>query len=127
MTHRQIYIGIAGLVLALIGAGALLFPVYLDQFDIYGMKINCGNGIGTVMVQTQVEGETAQRCGTALLVRRLWAIPTLVLGWLLVTGFLVMWVRDGQREPDPAAEPPHYVPHPEIAGPTTRRWNEGAS
>ncbi|OBI94019.1 hypothetical protein [Mycobacterium asiaticum] len=121
MSHRQIYLGIAGVAMALIGLGALWFPVYLDQFDIYGMKVNCGNGIGAMAVQTQVEGETAARCGTALLVRRLWSIPTVAMGWLLVTVFVVMWVRDEHRE-DEAVEPAHYVPHPEIAGPTTGWW-----
>ena len=68
MSRRQTYIGIAGLLLGLIGLAALWFPVYLDQFDHYGMKINCGNGIGSHIAQTQVDGDAAARCGAALLV-----------------------------------------------------------
>jgi hypothetical protein len=123
VSRRQTYIGIAGLLLGLIGLAALWFPVYLDQFDHYGMKISCGNGIGSHIAQTQVDGDAAARCGTALLVRRMWAIPTVALGGLLFAVFLVLWARDDPNQQDEAEEGRHYVPHPEIAGPTTGWWN----
>ncbi|OBK22563.1 hypothetical protein A5634_07225 [Mycobacterium asiaticum] len=110
MSHRKIYIGIVGLIVGFIGLGAMWFPVYLDQFDIYGIQVSCGNGLSSHL---HGEGGAAlvSRCDTALLVRRLWAIPTVIVGWLLVTWFVMMWAH-AQRDD---SEPEHSVPHPEIA------------
>lgn len=44
MNRRQMFIGITGLLLAVIGLMALWFPVYLDQYDAYGIKVTCGSG-----------------------------------------------------------------------------------
>jgi hypothetical protein len=38
------------------------------------------------------DGLVAQ-CGTALLLRRIWAIPAVVLGWVIVAGVTASWVR----------------------------------
>lgn len=96
MSHRQLFIGAAGLILAFIGVAALWFPVYLDQFDGYGMQINCGNGLGTHSGLIHADSDTAP-CGSVMLIRRLWAIPALAVGGLLVTWFVLAWARDEQK------------------------------
>lgn len=104
MNRRQMFIGITGLVLAVIGLMALWFPVYLDQYDAYGIKVTCGSGWRSNLTQAlYADGNDntqalVTRCDTALLVRRAWAIPSVALGWLLVTGFLVMWVHNDQHQ-----------------------------
>lgn len=110
MSHRQIYIGIFGLIIGLIGIAAMLFPVYLDQFDLYGIQVSCGNGFGFHLHGD--DAGLASRCGTAVMIRRLWAIPTVAVGGLIVAWFVMMWARAQHED---AAEPPHKVPHPEIA------------
>jgi hypothetical protein len=98
MGRRQMYIGIAGVLLVLIGLAALWFPVYLNQFDDYGIKVNCGNGFSASLTQATASGggNLVGQCDTALLVRRAWAIPAVVIGWLLLTEFLMIWVRRGR-------------------------------
>lgn len=104
MNRRQMFIGITGLLLAVIGLMALWFPVYLDQYDAYGIKVTCGSGWRSNLTQVlYADGNDntqalVTRCDTALLVRRAWAIPSVALGWLLVTGFLVMWVHNDQHQ-----------------------------
>lgn len=105
-------IGVAGLVLGIIGLAAMWFPIYLDQFDSYGIQVSCGNGLGPHLPG---EGGAAleSRCGTAVLIRRAWAIAAIGTGWLLVTWFVLRWTHT-QRQDD--AEPFHTVPHPELGG-----------
>ena len=95
MSNRQLFLGIVGAVLVLVGLLALWFPVYLGQYDQYGMQIGCGRGFSANLSQAadaNGDGLVAQ-CGKALLLRRLWAIPAAVLGWLLLTGLAITWVR----------------------------------
>jgi hypothetical protein len=99
------YIGIAGLLLAAIGLAALLYPIYLDQYDVYGIRVGCGNGLRSDLSQA-AQGEhhdLVTQCDTALLVRRAWAIPAIAIGWLLVTGFLLRWVHSSQSEKEAAS------------------------
>lgn len=95
MSNRQLLLGIVGAVLLAIGLLALWFPVYLSQYDQYGMQIACGRGFIADLSQAadaHGDGLVAQ-CGTALLRRRIWAIPAAVLGWLILTGLIANWVR----------------------------------
>lgn len=123
MSHRRIYIAIAGLLLAFIGLAALWVPVYLDQFDSYGIKVSCGNGIEAKLTHTDLTDGSAlaARCDTAVLVRRAWAIPTVVLGSGLVAFFLIGWVRSAPPEEDPEDDETPLTslrrrpPHPEIS------------
>lgn len=92
MNNRRTLLGVAGLALALIGLAALWFPVGLDQHDAYGLPIGCGNGFISKLPQPS-GGDTVAECESALLTRRLWAIPSAAIGWLLLTVFLVGWVR----------------------------------
>jgi hypothetical protein len=98
--QRHTLLGIAGLTLALVGLAALWLPVYLDQYDIYGIKVNCGNGFSSHVSQSLRAncGELVDECHTALLTRRARAIPAVVIGWLLVAGFLFGWVRRQPKE-----------------------------
>jgi hypothetical protein len=115
VSHRQIYIGIFGLIIGAIGLAAMWFPVYLDQFDVYGIQVSCGNGLSSHLHGEGGAG-LASRCSTDLLIRRMWAIPTVAVGWLLVTWFVAMWARAQQRDnSQPGTEPEHKIPHPEIA------------
>lgn len=111
MSRRKLYLGIAGLLVGLIGLAALWFPVYLDAYDAYGIKINCGNGIGSHLALAHHDDTLSPQCNSALLVRRAWAIPAVAVGWLLVTWFVMAWVHV-TNESD---EPEHLLPHPEIA------------
>jgi hypothetical protein len=95
VSNRQLFLGIVGALLVVIGLLALWFPVYLSQYDQYGMQIACGRGFSANLSQAadaNGDGLVAQ-CGTALLLRRIWAIPTVVLGWLILTGLVASWVR----------------------------------
>ena len=99
MSRRQNYLGIAGLLLAVIGLAALLYPVYLGQYDHYGIEVSCGTGLRSDLTQAaQADHYLLSQCDTALLLRRAWAIPTIAVGWALVTGFLVSWVHNSQKK-----------------------------
>lgn len=95
MNNRQLYLAIVGAVLVVIGLLAMWFPVYLSQYDQYGMQIACGRGFSANLSQAAAahgDGLVAQ-CGTALLLRRLWAIPAVVVGWLILTAVVASWAR----------------------------------
>jgi hypothetical protein len=95
VSNRQFLLGIAGALLVVIGLLALWFPVYLSQYDQYGMQIACGRGFSTNLSQAadaHGDGLVAQ-CGRALLVRRSWAIPSVILGSLILTGLVASWAR----------------------------------
>lgn len=108
------YIGIAGLLLGLIGLAALWFPVYLDQYDAYGIKVNCGDGFGFHLDLTDHEDAYSSPCNDALLVRRALAIPAVAVGWVVVTWYVMTWAHLQRNSDDD--EPVHPLPHPEIAG-----------
>jgi hypothetical protein len=62
----------------------------LGQYDQFGIQITCGRGFSANLPQAadaNGNGRIAQ-CGTALLERRIWAIPVAVLGWLILTALL---------------------------------------
>ena len=99
MSNRQLIVGAVGLLLVVIGLLALWFPVYLGQYDQFGMQITCGRGLRANLSQAadaSGDGLVAQ-CGTALLERRIWAIPVAVLGWLILTGLLTIWLHNAPR------------------------------
>ena len=101
MSNRQLYLGIVAAALVVIGLLALWFPVYLNQYDQYGMQIACGRGFSADL--SQAAGATGgsdlvSQCGTALLLRRLWAIPAVVSGWLILAGLVAVWVHTKPAE-----------------------------
>ncbi|WP_066902587.1 hypothetical protein [Mycolicibacterium houstonense] len=89
MSFRAVYIGIAGAVVLAIGLYLLSMPVYLDDFDKFGMQIPCGTGYSAHLVQaTAAGGEYVDKCGSALTTRRLWTIPVVALGALALIAVL---------------------------------------
>jgi hypothetical protein len=95
VSNRQLLLGIGGALLVAIGLLALWFPVYLGQYDQYGMQIGCGRGFNSNLSQAaSAHGDgLVGQCGTALLLRRLWAIPTLAVGSAILAGVIAVWVR----------------------------------
>lgn len=114
----------AGLLVA--GLVALCFPVYLDSFDRYGIQLKCGNGYYSELLHaTTADQEQAQhagpatnyvdQCKTALLHRRVWAIPLTAAGTLIVIGELAAWMRgDAPNVPEPASARPPALPEEEF-------------
>ncbi|CDP85774.1 MULTISPECIES: hypothetical protein [Mycolicibacterium] len=89
MSFRAVYIGIAGAVVLGLGLYLLSLPVYLDDFDQFGMQIPCGSGYSAHLVQANAAGqEYVDKCGSALTTRRLWTIPIAALGALALIAVL---------------------------------------
>ena len=95
MSNRQVVLGVMGAALIVTGLLALWFPVHVGQYDQWGMQISCGRGFNGSLPQTPGadDANLAGQCATALLRRRLWAIPAAITGWVLVTILAVKWVR----------------------------------
>jgi hypothetical protein len=103
VSNRQVVLGVVGAALIAAGLLALWFPVHVGQYDQWGMQISCGRGFNASLSQTPEAHDAglAGQCETALLLRRLWAIPAAIIGWVLVTVVAVIWVRS---TPDDAEE-----------------------
>ena len=92
MNHRAAYVGIGSAVILCIGLFALAFPVFLDDYDQWGWQIKCGTAFTADLTQaTAAVGDKnyAGECESALLTRRMWTIPLVMIGsvallWLLV-------------------------------------------
>jgi hypothetical protein len=95
VSNRQVLVGVVGTALIAAGLLALWFPVHLGQYDQWGMQISCGRGFNGSLSQTPgaQDANLAGQCATALLLRRLWAIPAAVIGCVLVTVVAAIWVR----------------------------------
>lgn len=94
MKNRHLLLGIAGALLVVVGLMALWWRVDLSQYDHYGMQISCGRGFRADLSQAADAGDgLVAQCGAALLLRRIWAIPVAVLGWLILTVILAIWLH----------------------------------
>ncbi|OBA95192.1 hypothetical protein A5662_18920 [Mycobacteriaceae bacterium 1482268.1] len=83
--HRAFYVGVLGVALIAVGLLALNFPVFIDSYDQFGFQIKCGNGyISNLAQATEAGGDHAGQCETALLMRRLWTIPLVIVGSILL-------------------------------------------
>jgi hypothetical protein len=60
------------------------------------MQINCGDGLGFHLVMAHADAAASQ-CGSAMLIRRMWAVPMVVIGGLMVSWFVMTWAR-AERE-----------------------------
>lgn len=102
MSNRQVMLGIVGAALIAAGLTALWFPVHLDQYDRWGMQISCGRGFSaSVPPPSEAYGaDYSGQCGSALLLRRLWAIPAAVAGWAIVMLIAAAWVRSAPDNPE---------------------------
>jgi hypothetical protein len=61
VTTRQIVAGAVAVALLTVGLLALRWPVYLSDFDPWGIQIKCGSGFSADLVQATFAGE-ADRC-----------------------------------------------------------------
>jgi hypothetical protein len=89
---RRIVAGTVAVVLLTVGLLALRWPVYLPDFDPWGVQVKCGNGFSADLVQATFAGAT-DRCQHALAGRRAWAIPVSALGWLIVVVLVLPLLR----------------------------------
>lgn len=108
MTNRGWLTLCLGGALVAIGLVALNFPVFLDEYDRWGMQINCGTGYSANLDQAQIAiqasppSDFVDQCQSALAMRRAWAIPIAVTGWIVLCGIAVALWR-------------HAAPHAEHA------------
>jgi H+/Cl- antiporter ClcA len=99
--HRLAYTGIVAGIVVVIGLLALNFPVFLDAYDQWGFQIKCGTGYLTDLTQaaaTVGQHDFVDQCETALLVRRLWTIPLVVIGGLVLLAVVVASAIASGRE-----------------------------
>jgi hypothetical protein len=95
MSNRQLLLGILGAALIVAGLSAMWFPVHLGQYDRWGMQISCGRGYSASLPDPadSYGADYARQCGSAVLVRRLWAVPAAVVGLVLAILTAAVWVR----------------------------------
>lgn len=99
--HRLAYTGIIAAVVLGIGLFALNFPVFLGDYDQYGWQIKCGTGYLSDLSQAAaaVSGTNyVDKCETALLLRRAWTFPLVVLGGTVLLVTLVASAATSARE-----------------------------
>ncbi|MFY9919778.1 MAG: hypothetical protein WAL26_15475 [Mycobacterium sp.] len=84
--HRAFYLGVLSIALIVGGLLALNFPVFLDAYDQFGFQIKCGTGFFANLTQAAEAsgGDYVGQCETALTLRRLWTIPLVVIGSILL-------------------------------------------
>jgi hypothetical protein len=103
MTNRVPLTVFAAVALLAGGMLALYFPVFIDAFDQFGWQVKCGNGFTTELTQASSAAATArnyvEQCNSALMVRRLWAIPTAGLGGVTLTWQAAAAVLHDHRRP----------------------------
>ena len=109
--HRLAYTGIVAAVVLAVGLFALNFPVFLDDYDQWGFQINCGTGYLSDLTQAAAavgEKNYVAECESALLMRRMWTVPLVVLGGGVVLAVVVASATTSARESSGAA--PRYTP-----------------
>jgi hypothetical protein len=93
MSARAWYIGIGGAILIAVGLFALRFPVLVDGYDQWGWQVECGSGFIANLTQAEnaaVDGvDFVASCQSALLTRRLWTIPLIVVGLVALVAVLL--------------------------------------
>lgn len=83
MSTRAWYAVVGGGILVIIGLFAMRFPVYLDEFDQWGWQVKCGTGLSADLTQaglTTNADHFVSDCETAVLLRRMWTVPLVVIG-----------------------------------------------
>jgi hypothetical protein len=108
--HRAFYIGVVCVALIAAGLLALNFPVFLDAFDQWGFQIKCGTGYISDLSQAAAAAgahDYVDQCETALILRRLWTIPLVVVGGMVLVIVAAVAATVWGREPvfgeDPAS------------------------
>lgn len=114
MVKHGFTVFLVGMGLLAAGMLAMFLPVQVDGYDPWGFQVECGNGFSTDLGQATTADEANARksnadsdfagdCGTAVALRRAWAIPAAVLGWLALT-WLAIRVVLTERHPAVPAE-----------------------
>lgn len=88
-------------VVLVIGLIALQFPVFLDEFDQWGWQIKCGTGYISDLAQAAAavgDKNYVDECETALLMRRLWIIPLVVVSGIALLAVVVASATTSARE-----------------------------
>jgi hypothetical protein len=106
--HRAFYLGVLSIALVVGGLLALNFPVFIDVYDHFGFQIKCGTGFGANLTQAaEAGGDNVGQCQAALMVRRLWAIPMIGIGTILLAAIVfvaaTMWGSESVFGTDPVA------------------------
>jgi hypothetical protein len=107
--HRAFYVGVLSVVLVVVGLVALNFPVFIDAYDQWGWQIKCGTGFSSDLTQAAEAsgGGYVDQCGTALTLRRIWTIPMVAIGTIVLTGAVLVaatvWGRESVFGEDRAA------------------------
>jgi hypothetical protein len=108
--HRAFYLVVVCIGLIAFGLLALNFPVFLDVYDQWGFQVKCGTGFASDLSQAAAaagQHNYVDQCETALILRRLWAIPLVAVGSivLVVVGGVAAtaWGRESVFGEDPAA------------------------
>lgn len=102
MSNRQIVLAVLGAALMVAGLSALWFPVQLGQYDRWGMQIGCGRGFSAQLPSPDEAygADYTGQCGSALLLRRAWAIPAAVAGGIIVMLTAAIWIRSAPDTPE---------------------------
>ncbi|HEX2285606.1 MAG TPA: hypothetical protein VHI10_12425 [Mycobacterium sp.] len=99
--HRLAYTGIVAAAILALGLFALNFPVFLDDYDQWGWQIKCGTGYLSEFTQAAAavgDKNYVDECETALLTRRMWTIPLVVLGGAVLLAVVVASATTSGRE-----------------------------
>ena len=98
--HRAFYLGVLSIAMIATGLIALNFPVFINAFDQFGFQIKCGTGYIANLTQAAdaTGGDYVGQCETALLVRRLWTIPLVAIGSILLAVIVVVAATAWGRE-----------------------------
>jgi hypothetical protein len=86
------------------------FPVFLDAYDQWGFQIECGTGYATDLTQAAAavgQHNFVDQCETALLMRRMWAIPLVAICALVLVAVTAASAITSARE--------SLVPHRDTA------------
>lgn len=91
------------------GLLALNFPVFINVYDQFGFQIKCGTGYFANMTQATeaTGGDYVGQCETALMLRRLWTIPLVAIGSILLAVIVfvaaTLWGRESVFGEDASA------------------------
>ena len=105
MSRRGWNAVVGSVILLIIGLFALRFPVYIDDFDQWGWQVKCGTGFTGDFAQAAAATNGAHfiaSCESALLLRRLWTIPLVAVGFIGFFGSLLASALSSMHEAMPA-------------------------
>jgi hypothetical protein len=133
MSNRGLLAAAFAVVLLVGGLLALHFPVYIDAYDRWGWRIECGDGYGADLGQALIadegfdpasgepppavptgDNDYVGQCNTALALRRAWAIPVAVLGWFGLSA-LALGVLRSRQTPTTVADARYLAPSQDSA------------